>query len=80
MKVTDLPQAFYRWESSVKEFRRGRPDVSQMSSNVSIPETEEQECASYTHEKDQEYVMEMKCMQSRERAKVVSKELGSHVE
>ena len=25
LKVTDLPQAFYRWESSLKEFQRGRP-------------------------------------------------------
>ena len=25
-EVTDLPQAFYRWESSLKEFQRGRPD------------------------------------------------------
>ena len=25
LKVTDLPQAFYRWESSMKEFQRGRP-------------------------------------------------------
>ena len=24
-KVTDVPQAFYRWESSLKEFQRGRP-------------------------------------------------------
>ena len=24
LKVTDLPQAFYRWESSLKEFQRGR--------------------------------------------------------
>ena len=24
-KVIDLPQAFYRWESSLKEFERGRP-------------------------------------------------------
>ena len=24
-KVTDLPQSFYRWESSLKEFQRGRP-------------------------------------------------------
>ena len=24
-KVTDLPQAFYRWESNLKEFQRGRP-------------------------------------------------------
>ena len=23
LKVTDLPQAFYRWESSLKEFQRG---------------------------------------------------------
>ena len=25
LKVTDLPQAFYRWENSLKEFQRGRP-------------------------------------------------------
>ena len=25
LKVTDLPQAFYRWESCLKEFQRGRP-------------------------------------------------------
>ena len=25
LKVTDLPQAFYRWESSLKEFQRGKP-------------------------------------------------------
>ena len=25
LKVTDLPQAFYRWERSLKEFQRGRP-------------------------------------------------------
>ena len=25
LKVTDLPQAFNRWESSLKEFQRGRP-------------------------------------------------------
>ena len=25
LKVTDLPQPFYRWESSLKEFQRGRP-------------------------------------------------------
>ena len=25
LKVTYLPQAFYRWESSLKEFQRGRP-------------------------------------------------------
>ena len=25
LKVIDLPQAFYRWESSLKEFQRGRP-------------------------------------------------------
>ena len=25
LKVTDLPQAFYRSESSLKEFQRGRP-------------------------------------------------------
>ena len=25
LKVTDLPQAFYRWESSLKEFQLGRP-------------------------------------------------------
>ena len=25
LKVTDLPQAFYQWESSLKEFQRGRP-------------------------------------------------------
>ena len=25
LKVTDLPQAFYCWESSLKEFQRGRP-------------------------------------------------------
>ena len=25
LKVTDLPQAFHRWESSLKEFQRGRP-------------------------------------------------------
>ena len=24
LKVTDLPQAFYRWESSLREFQRGR--------------------------------------------------------
>ena len=24
LKVTDLPQAFYRWESSLKDFQRGR--------------------------------------------------------
>ena len=25
LRVTDLPKAFYRWESSLKEFQRGRP-------------------------------------------------------
>ena len=25
LKVTDRPQAFYRWESNLKEFQRGRP-------------------------------------------------------
>ena len=25
LKVTDLPQAFHCWESSLKEFQRGRP-------------------------------------------------------
>ena len=25
MKVTEIPQAFYRWESSLKEFQCGRP-------------------------------------------------------
>ena len=25
LKVTDLPHAFYRWESSLKEFQRARP-------------------------------------------------------
>ena len=25
LKVADLPQAFYRWESNLKEFQRGRP-------------------------------------------------------
>ena len=25
LKVTDLPQAFYQWESSLKEFQRGGP-------------------------------------------------------
>ena len=25
LKVTDLPQDFYQWESSLKEFQRGRP-------------------------------------------------------
>ena len=25
LKVTDVPQAFYRWESSLREFQRGSP-------------------------------------------------------
>ena len=25
LKVTDLPQAFYRWESCLEEFQRGKP-------------------------------------------------------
>ena len=151
LKVTDLPQAFHRWESSLKEFQRGRPaeldddvkanamrhmmpteirtfseirdymlqqarqradvyvgdvchstkkvctvtprvstttptltatktttpvpmDVSQMSSNVSKPETEEQE-VSRTNTSKTRNVMETKCLQSRARAKVVSRNL-----
>ena len=54
-------------------------DVSQMSSNVSKPETEEQE-VSRTNTSKTRNVMETKCLQSRARAKVVSREPVSCVE
>ena len=34
LKVTDLPQAFYRWESSLKEFQRGRPAELDVKANA----------------------------------------------
>ena len=36
LKVTDLPQTFYRWESSVKESQRGRPAALEDDVNADV--------------------------------------------
>ena len=47
LKVTDLPQAFYRWESSLKEFQRGRP--SELDDDVKANASGHKHRHSYCH-------------------------------